>query len=109
MSFDRTKEVVFFLKSSIMSQSDIYNKIRWILVANFRVNEPNNHYTANFYNDLGLDSKDLDLFLFYVENKFHVQFPENVTNEVKNLKQVVSLVHKQMFSQKSSANQLKVA
>jgi acyl carrier protein len=49
------------------------------------------------------------LFLFYVENKFHVQFPENVTNEVKNLKQVVSLVHKQMFSQKSSANQLKVA
>jgi acyl carrier protein len=92
-----------------MSQTDIYNKIRWILMANFRVNEPNNHYTANFYNDLGLDSKDLDLFLFYVENKFHVEFPENVTSEVKSLKQVVSLVYKQMFAQESANKQLKVA
>ena len=77
-----------------MSHTDIYNRIRWILMSNFALKEPTDHYKANLTKDLGLDDWDINLLVFLVENKFNVRFNAGVEKDFTSLNQLASLVHK---------------
>lgn len=81
-----------------MSQSDIYSKIRWILMSNFRLKDPINHYSANLSTDLGLDDWDIAQLIFMVENQFNIRFNAGVEKNVENLEQIVALTHKALQS-----------
>ncbi len=62
-------------------------------MANFTLNEPNNHYEASLTKDLGLDEWDINLLLFIVENKFNVRFNPGVEKNISNLNQLASKVY----------------
>lgn len=63
-------------------------------MSNFRINETNSHFTANFYKDLGMDSSDINLLIYYVENKFQIQLQDGAEKRVKNMNQLVSMVYR---------------
>lgn len=82
-----------------MSHSDIYSKIRWILMANFRLKETTNHYRANLSSDLGLDAWDINQLIFLVEKQFDIQFETGIEKNVVSLNQIASLAYKAMHRQ----------
>lgn len=81
-----------------MSQSDIYSKIRWILMSNFRLKESTNHYNANLVTDLGLDHWDITQLIFLIENQFHIQFKSGIEEKVETLEQIALLTDKALNS-----------
>lgn len=89
-----------------MSHSDIYSKIRWILMANFSLKETTNHYRANLSEDLGLDAWDINQLIFLVEKQFNIQFEAGIEKNVVSLNQIASLTYKAMHMQ---AGSMKVA
>ncbi|HPF92443.1 MAG TPA: acyl carrier protein [Tenuifilaceae bacterium] len=76
-----------------MSQSDIYSKIRWILMANFSLKDTTNHFKANLSEDLGLDAWDINQLIFLVEKHFNIQFDLGVEKKVISLNQIASLAY----------------
>ncbi|MFO8022088.1 MAG: hypothetical protein R6U65_06455 [Perlabentimonas sp.] len=86
-----------------MSHTDIYNKIRWILMANFSLKEPNNHYKANLTQDLGLDAWDINLLIFFVENTFNIRFNQGIEKDVSNLKELALMVQQKTANKEYNA------
>lgn len=75
-----------------MSHTDIYSRIKWILLTNFVVNEQINCYHAHFQNDLGLDGWDVNFLIFLVEGYFDIELNNGIDQELKKMNQLVSLV-----------------
>ncbi len=86
-----------------MAISDIYNKIRWILMVNFKVEERVNYYNADLNKDLGLEPWDINLLLYLVESNFNVRIKNGSDKELTRLDQIVSMV----YSEKTSSKKLK--
>lgn len=77
-----------------MSQSDIYSKIRWMLMSNFRLKDTTNHFNANLFTDLGLDHWDITQLMFLIENQFDIRFKSGIEENVETLEQIALLTHK---------------
>ncbi len=86
-----------------MSVSDIYNKIKWLLLVNFNVKDIVNYYNADLKNDLGMEGWDINLLLYLVESTFDVKLKTGVEKDLSRLDQLVSLV----YDQRNASEKLK--
>lgn len=86
-----------------MTISDIYNKIRWILMVNFNVEDRVNYYNADLNKDLGLGTWDINLLLYLIETNFNVKIKSGAEKELTRLDQIVSMV----YAEKTSSKRLK--
>jgi hypothetical protein len=86
-----------------MTISDIYNKIRWILMVNFKIEDRVNYYNADLNKDLGLEPWDINLLLYLVESNFNVRIKNGTEKELLRLDQIVSMV----YAEKTSSKKLK--
>ncbi|MDX9769847.1 MAG: acyl carrier protein [Tenuifilaceae bacterium] len=76
-----------------MSVSEIYNKVKWLLLVNFNVKDIVNYYNADLKKDLGMDSWDVNMLLYLVESNFNVRFSSGTEKDIARLDQLVSLVY----------------
>jgi acyl carrier protein len=76
-----------------MSVSEIYNKVKWLLLVNFNVKDIVNYYNADLKKDLGMDSWDVNMLLYLVESNFNVRFSSGTEKDLSRLDQLVSLVY----------------
>ena len=76
-----------------MSVSDIYSKVKWLLLVNFNVKDIVNYYNADLKKDLGMDSWDVNMLLYLVESTFNVRFNSGAEKDLARLDQLVSLVY----------------
>ncbi|MDY0201018.1 MAG: hypothetical protein RBR40_08520 [Tenuifilaceae bacterium] len=82
-----------------MAVSDIYSKIRWILMVNFRVKDIVNYHNADLRKDIGLDGWDLNLLVYLVETTFDIKLKVGIENDLVRLDQLALLVHAEMKSE----------
>ncbi|MDY0253914.1 MAG: hypothetical protein RBR30_05835 [Tenuifilaceae bacterium] len=76
-----------------MSVSEIYSKVKWLLLMNFNVKDIVNYYNADLKNDLGMDGWDVNMLLYLVESNFNVRFNNGTEKDLVRLDQLVSLVY----------------
>lgn len=81
-----------------MSVSEIYNKVKWLLLVNFNVKDIVNYYNADLKTDLGMDGWDVNLLLYLVESTFDVRLKSGIEKDVSRLDQLVSLVYEESKS-----------
>ncbi len=82
-----------------MAVSDIYSKIRWILMVNFRVKDIVNYHNADLRKDIGLDGWDLNLLVYLVETTFDIKLKVGIENDLVRLDQLALLVYAEMKSE----------
>ncbi|MFA5647924.1 MAG: hypothetical protein WC951_06410 [Bacteroidales bacterium] len=82
-----------------MAVSDIYSKIRWILMVNFRVKDIVNYHNADLRKDIGLDGWDLNLLIYLIETTFDIKLKVGIENDLVRLDQLALLVHAEMKSE----------
>lgn len=82
-----------------MAVSDIYSKIRWILMVNFRVKDIVNYHNADLRKDIGLDGWDLNLLVYLVETTFDIKLKAGIENDIARLDQLALLVNTEMISE----------
>jgi acyl carrier protein len=83
-----------------MSQTDIYYKIRRILSFNFGIDDQGNLFNANLYNNLGLNTWEVNLLLYHIEQTFSIKLREDLELEVFSLNQLVKHVSGEISRQK---------
>jgi hypothetical protein len=81
-----------------MSVSEIYSKVKWLLLVNFNVKDIVNYYNADLKTDLGMDGWDVNLLLYLVESTFDVRLKSGIEKDVSRLDQLVSLVYEESKS-----------
>ena len=82
-----------------MSVCDIYSKIRWILMVNFKVKDIVNYHNADLRKDIGLEGWDLNLLVYLVESTFDIKLKTGVENDITRLDQLVMLVDAENVSE----------
>ena len=76
-----------------MTYSEIHSKIKKILANKMRVFRTSASYTANFYDDFGLSSWELNWLLYNVEDHFNITLEKGLENRISTINQLVSLIY----------------
>ena len=67
-----------------------------------RVNQQNPSYTANFYDDFGLATWELNLLLYNIEDQFNIRLENGLENKLNTVNQLVTVVYKEKARQLSN-------
>lgn len=78
-----------------MTYSEIHGKIRSILDKEMRVFNGSPSYTANFYDDFGLSTWELNLLLYNVEDHFNIRLANGLEQQLYTVNQLVTVIHKE--------------
>ena len=79
-----------------MNKEEIKNKIKDIIVDENYVDASEVTDTANFEDDLGLDSFDLVYLIIKIEKEFSISISDDEAEKVSNLSDCVELVEKHL-------------
>ncbi len=77
-----------------MNNSLIYNIIYKTLTKELGVKKELIHNSAVFCNDLGLNEMEFSILLFYLENHFNIDIPQNVIYFQSSINDLVISIHK---------------
>lgn len=79
-----------------MNREDIKNKIKEIIVDDNCVDASEVTDTANFEDELGMNSFDLVYLIIKIEKEFSINIPDDEAEKVSNLSDCVALVEKHL-------------
>lgn len=79
-----------------MNKEEIKNKIKDIIVDENYVDASEVTDTANFEDDLGLDSFDLVYLIIKIEKEFSIKITDDEAAKISNLSDCVELVEKHL-------------
>lgn len=87
-----------------MSINEIHYKILWILIFNFKVDNERNISTASFTNDLKLNSWEINMLLYYIEQALDIKLKNGLENEIDTINQLVCQISKKDSNKYSTTN-----
>ncbi|MGA1265410.1 MAG: acyl carrier protein [Prochlorothrix sp.] len=77
-----------------MSQSDIFNEVKSIVVDKLSVDNPDNVVpNANFADDLGADSLDVVELVMALEDKFGIEIPDEDAEGITTVQQAIDYIN----------------
>ncbi|MFP4555753.1 MAG: hypothetical protein ACLFNU_02675 [Bacteroidales bacterium] len=79
-----------------MENSYIYYRIAWLLRTNFSIPEQELSYYSNLRTDLLLNTNEINLLLYFIENHYNIQFKHGMEKEITRINQLVKLVSKEL-------------
>lgn len=74
------------------AESNIFNKVRNIVVQQLGVDEQEVTLEANFANDLGADSLDTVELVIAIEEEFNIEIPDEEAEKIATLNQAVRFI-----------------
>ena len=75
-----------------MSEKEIFQKLKTIVVDQLGVNEENVTMEATFADDLAADSLDIVELIMNIEEKFDLEIPDNDTEKIVTIGDVVKYI-----------------
>lgn len=75
-----------------MSEKEIFQKLKTIVVDQLGVNEENVTMEATFVDDLAADSLDIVELIMNIEEKFDLEIPDNDTEKIVTIGDVVKYI-----------------
>ncbi|GAB4293374.1 MAG: acyl carrier protein [Oscillatoriaceae cyanobacterium] len=79
-----------------MSQSDIFEKVKKIVVDQLSVEEAQVKPDANFATDLGADSLDTVELVMALEEEFGIEIPDEAAEKIATVKAAVEYIEEQV-------------
>ena len=75
-----------------MSEKEIFQKLKTIVVDQLGVNEENVRMEATFVDDLAADSLDIVELIMNIEEEFDLEIPDNDTEKIVTIGDVVKYI-----------------
>ncbi len=75
-----------------MSEKEIFQKLKTIIVDQLGVNEENVTMEATFVDDLAADSLDIVELIMNIEEEFDLEIPDNDTEKIVTIGDVVKYI-----------------
>ena len=75
-----------------MSEKEIFQKLKTIVVDQLGVNEENVTMEATFVDDLAADSLDIVELIMNIEEEFDLEIPDNDTEKIVSIRDVVKYI-----------------
>ena len=75
-----------------MNETEIFDKVKAIVVEQLSVEEAQVTETANFQNDLNADSLDVVEMVMALEEAFDIEIPDEAAEEIKTVKDAVTYI-----------------
>ncbi len=75
-----------------MSEKEIFQKLKTIVVDQLGVNEENVTMEATFVDDLAADSLDIVELIMNIEEEFDLEIPDNDTEKIVSIGDVVKYI-----------------
>ena len=75
-----------------MSEKEIFQKLKTIVVDQLEVNEENVTMEATFVDDLAADSLDIVELIMNIEEEFDLEIPDNDTEKIVTIGDVVKYI-----------------
>lgn len=75
-----------------MSEKEIFQKLKTIIIDQLGVNEENVTMEATFVDDLAADSLDIVELIMNIEEKFDLEIPDNDTEKIVTIGDVVKYI-----------------
>lgn len=75
-----------------MSEKEIFQKLKTIVVDQLGVNEENVTMEATFVDDLAADSLDIVELIMNIEEEFDLEIPDNDTEKIVTIGDVVKYI-----------------
>ena len=75
-----------------MSEKEIFQKLKTIVVDHLGVNEENVTMEATFVEDLAADSLDIVELIMNIEEEFDLEIPDNDTEKIVTIGDVVKYI-----------------
>jgi len=75
-----------------MSEEEIFQKLKTIVVDQLGVNEENVTMEATFVDDLAADSLDIVELIMNIEEEFDLEIPDNDTEKIVTIGDVVKYI-----------------
>jgi len=79
-----------------MSQDDIFEKVKQIVVDQLSVDEGQVTSDANFTNDLGADSLDVVELVMALEEEFDIEIPDEAAENIATVGAAVEYIEKEV-------------
>ncbi|WP_199247237.1 acyl carrier protein [[Phormidium] sp. ETS-05] len=79
-----------------MSQSDIFEKVKKIVVEQLSVEAEQVNPEANFATDLGADSLDTVELVMALEEEFGIEIPDEAAEKIATVKAAVEYIEEQV-------------
>jgi acyl carrier protein len=76
-----------------MSQSDIFAKVKKIVIDQLSVEEDKITPEANFANDLGADSLDTVELVMALEEEFDIEIPDEAAEKITTVQEAVDYIN----------------
>jgi acyl carrier protein len=75
-----------------MNETEIFDKVKAIVVEQLSVEEAQVSETANFQNDLNADSLDVVEMVMALEEAFDIEIPDEAAEEIKTVQDAVTYI-----------------
>jgi acyl carrier protein len=79
-----------------MSEQEIFDKIKEVLIEEFEVEEKIITKEASFYEDMGLDSLDAIDLVVSLNNIYNIEVDNRDVEEIRNIQQLIEVVKKNL-------------
>ncbi|NOZ91623.1 MAG: hypothetical protein GXO60_10115 [Epsilonproteobacteria bacterium] len=79
-----------------MSEQEIFDKIKEVLINDFEVEEQLIKKETSFYDDMGLDSLDAIDLIVSLNNIYNIEVDNKDIEEIRNIEQLIEVVQKNL-------------
>ncbi|MBD2690464.1 acyl carrier protein [Anabaena catenula] len=76
-----------------MSQADIFDKVKKVVIEQLDVESEKVVPDANFVNDLGADSLDIVELVMALEEEFELEIPDEAAEKILTVQEVVDYIN----------------
>ncbi|WP_016952913.1 acyl carrier protein [Anabaena sp. PCC 7108] len=76
-----------------MSQADIFDKVKKVVIEQLDVDSEKVVPNANFVNDLGADSLDIVELVMALEEEFDIEIPDEAAEKILTVQEVVDYIN----------------
>ncbi|KRM41260.1 hypothetical protein FC39_GL001068 [Lactobacillus hamsteri DSM 5661 = JCM 6256] len=83
---------MFLKRGKIMSEEEIFNKIKSLIADNFEIDENKITKDTSFTDDLDADSIDLVEFILQLEDEFGAEIPDDDAEKIKTVGDAVAYI-----------------
>lgn len=81
-----------------MSINEIHSKILWNLIYHFNLDFKDNLSSASFKNDLKLNTWEINMFLYYIEQQLDIKLSKGIETEIDSINQLIGRIsHRNHF------------
>lgn len=77
--------------------SDVFSRVKSIIIDKFGVEENEITLNANFTQDLGADSLDTVEFIMEIEKEFNIEVPDNEAEKITTVNECIKYIEKNKY------------